>query len=84
MADDLKVQFGPNVVRALRKSIEKWKKNSEAKRPEDADMGPTSCPLCLMFNPPLSSILHSLRCVGCPVYILSTGERLARVEIKEV
>lgn len=67
MSDNRKVQFGPAVVRALRQSIEKWKMNSEAKFPENADMGPTSCPLCLMFNPEAAPV-SPLLCVGCPVY----------------
>lgn len=52
-------------LKALRQSVEKWRKNQEATRPGDAALGPLNCALCAMFR-----VVHAaseIDCSGCPV-----------------
>ena len=58
--------MNPETLTALQKSIAKWERNAEAKKPRDARLGPFDCPLCAMY-------WHNDDCVGCPV-MDRTGE----------
>jgi hypothetical protein len=60
-----------DTLKALRASIEKWERNTEAQTLEDINTKPSSCALCNMFAP-----CHDYHtwCDGCPVY-LRTGKQ---------
>lgn len=42
----------PYVEEALRASIQHWRENAAAQRPEDANLTAYACALCRIFNPP--------------------------------
>lgn len=44
---------------AIRRSIEKWRFNSQVSNVADARLGRDQCPLCVLFR--------DGRCIGCPV-----------------
>ena len=52
-------------LEALRGSISKWQRIAAG---QGVDRGPLDCPLCHLFNPPLSDADATPRkCDGCPV-----------------
>ena len=55
---------------ALVKSVAKWRKNVNVRRPENAKLGVHECPLCTLFN---SNGKGSTDCLGCPISD-STGQ----------
>ena len=62
--------MSPEVLAALRGSIEKWQGIVDG---TVEDRGPMNCPLCLMFNPSvIQGADRAAGCAGCPVK-LKTG-----------
>lgn len=51
----------PKTLAALRKSIEKWDRNTRVKTPHAARLGAGDCPLCALFR------VRDFGCTGCPV-----------------
>lgn len=52
---------------ALDASIEHWRKNTEAKTPDDASTSAKDCALCNRFCSTAKEAVHH-RCKGCPVF----------------
>jgi len=50
----------PETLEALKASIAKWERNAEIDDLERANLGPSSCPLCVLF--------YRGDCHGCPVF----------------
>lgn len=61
-------------LKALRKSIDKWRENSRSECVEDVLMGVHECPLCEIFYHRTREIEMLDACKGCPV-MESTGKR---------
>jgi hypothetical protein len=59
--------MNPETLTALKVSIQHWEELSNATSLDDANIGPSSCALCGLFNTPLKKRLGKT-CIGCPVY----------------
>jgi hypothetical protein len=65
--------MNPQTLTALKASIQHWEELSNITSFDDANIGPSSCALCGLFNTPLKK--KNEKCIGCPVYE-RTGLRL--------
>lgn len=52
-------------LEALKASIAKWERNTEAKQVREYRLGISECPLCQLFNPGV--VTRKRDCGGCPV-----------------
>ena len=61
--------MNPETLEALKASIAKWERNQTVQTAKEVDLGPSYCPLCLLFNTYAMKINESDdNCVGCPVF----------------